>query len=283
MPLYPTPGKGSSTAGLDKDDGWGSRNAAGQVIDFAHAGDAGIDHTAGLWEGGLDIAFNPRITTRTVAAITGTGATINWTTQIAQPPGTVSRRVAGAASAAWVTPQTEAAGNKTNHSIVMTGLTVSTTYEYKISQPPLNAAGNTVEIIGTFRTAASMEDPGGMQERLGAPILNDTTGITNSTDLLQDGAQKAPAFPMNNLTATASGPTEITVTWRTEVYADGTVMYRPVGGEASTADELGVKRLNHSVVLGGLKPDTEYEVAVISADAQGNTSEAGPIRVRTDA
>lgn len=297
MPVYPTPGKGISTAGLDKDDGWGSRNAAGAIIDFAHAGDQGIDHYSGLWKGGLDTQNNPKVTTRTVTAITDTGATINWTTQTSQPPGTVRRRVAGAANAAWTNPQTEAAGNKTTHAIVMTGLTVNTPYEYQITQPPLNATAGTVEIIGSFRTALTMEDPGmqGVQgEQMGPPILNpdvhglrDTSRITDSQDLIRkvgpEQEQLPPAFKMNNLQAADEGPTGVTVTWRTEVYADGTVMYRPVGGEATTVDEIGVKRLNHSVTLSDLKPDTEYEIAVISADAQGNTADAGPIRVKTPA
>ena len=285
MPVYPTPGKGISTAGLDKDEGWGSRNAAGQVIDFNHAGDQGIDHYSGLWKGGLDTQNNPKITTRTVTAVTGTGATINWTTQTSQPPGTVRRRVAGAANAAWVTPQTEGAGNKTNHSIVMTGLTVGTTYEYQITQPPLDATAGTVEVLGSFRTAATMTQ-GVAGEQLGPPI-QDTSRITDSQELMKPQVgpgreQLTPPFKMNNLKAEADGG-EVTVTWRTEVYADGTVMYRPVGGQSATTDELGVKRLNHSVTLTGLKPDTEYEVAVISADAQGSTAEAGPIRVKTGA
>src|SRR5262245_41944178 len=70
MPLYPTPGLGISTSGLNKVDGWGSVNPATGQVFAGHAGDQGIDHKAGLSLAGLDVAGNPFITNPAESAIT---------------------------------------------------------------------------------------------------------------------------------------------------------------------------------------------------------------------
>src|SRR5215204_1384327 len=280
MPTYPTPGRAISTQGLNKDQGWGSRTPGGQVI-AGHAGDQGIAHTAGLSKLGLDTNNNPIISATSVTAITGTGATINWTTVVSQPNGVVRFRNVAVGGA--YTTVNEVGGPRSAHTVPITGLTAGAIYEYEVTQPSTDGKNQTV-YRGRI-TAGLAEEP---QNQPMAPQLGNTTGITDSRDLLAGGStttneSAAPPFEITGLQATAPDPDEMTVTWRTGVYADGTVMYRPYDGAAQTADELGVKRLNHSVTLTGLTPDTDYEVAVISADAQGNTAEGGPIRVRTPA
>jgi hypothetical protein len=279
MPIYtpyPGPGAGISTAGLNKTAGWGSPPL--------YIGDAGINKTAGKSLSGLDQNSNPVITSFNVTGITGTGATITWTTNVARPLGSVRWRLAS--GGAWTTVAEAGTPPLTTHSVPLTGLALSKVYEYEVTQPGSGTGAKAGKQVyqGRFTTLAAGElaAPDGVSS--GGDGLMNTTGVTDSRDLLNGSSSSSstPAFPINLLQAVGERD-EVTVTWRTEVYADGTVMYRPVGGQAATVDEVGVKRLNHSVTLSGLAPNTEYEVAVISADAQGNTSEAGPIRVRTTA
>src|SRR4030095_10813410 len=97
MPIYtifPGPGKGLRTTGIDKDQGWGSRTAGGQVI-AGRDGQQGINRTAGVSTSGLDNSANPLVTARAVTSITGTGATVTWTTATGQPLGRLTYRVGG--------------------------------------------------------------------------------------------------------------------------------------------------------------------------------------------
>lgn len=271
MPTYPSPGKGLVISGINKEDGWGSRNAAGQVV-AGHAGDQGINHAAGLSKSGLDTGANPVVTNVAESALTPTGVTITWTTATSQPNGQVYYQRAGAQQQV----QLETGGPRTAHTVTLSGLTEGASYSYVIYQPAAGTppAGKT-EAAGTFVTPLAGEDP--PPEGMSLGVALDGVGAPP----MVNGGAPAAAFGLNNLKANNMGATEMTVTWRTEVYADGTVMYRPVGGPSATVDEVGVKRLNHSVTVTGLEPATQYEVAVISADAQGNTSEGGPITATT--
>jgi hypothetical protein len=273
MPIYtpyPGPGAGISTAGLNKNAGWGSPGANA-------IGEAGINKTVGKSLSGLDQASNPIITSATITPGAAGTATIAWTTQVAKPLGSVQYRKAS--GGAWTTVAETGTPPLTTHSVALSGLSLSTIYEYIITQPGSGTGAKTGKQVyqGRFTTLVSLADEGtgGMGMLPG--------GESQTPPLMggQDGQATPPAFGLSNLQANNMGATEMTVTWRTEVYADGTVMYRPVGGTATTVDELGVKRLNHSVTLTGLEPATQYEVAVISADAQGNTAEGGPISATT--
>lgn len=277
MPTYPTPGRAISVSGLNKDQGWGSRTAGGQVI-AGHAGDQGISHTIGLSKLGLDTNNNPMVTSTSVSAITGTSGSVNWTTVVAQPNGVLRWRLAS--GGAWTTVN-ETGGPRTNHTVAVTGLTAGLIYEYEVTQPSTDGKNQAVFHGRITAGLALGEDPQQAPQQPAAPQLGDTTGITDSQDLL--AAKSAPKFEVTNLQATVPTPEEMIVTWRTGVYADGTVVYRPYDGAAASVDEGGFKRLLHSVTVRGLTPGTSYEVTVVSADAQGSTAEGGPITVTTPA
>lgn len=279
MPTYPSPGKGLVISGINKEDGWGSRNAAGQVI-AGHAADQGINHTAGKVKTGLDTASNPVVTSVAESAMTSTGITITWTTAVAQPNGQVYYQLQGAARQATL----ETGGPFTNHSVALTGLTPGGSYSYVVYQPAAGSppAGKT-EAAGTFiLPLVGQEEP---QET--PPPTGGGTGGTGE----QGGSApvetptEAPAFDLTQLQVTGIADVEATVQWRTSVYADGTVQYHQTNGQDGpevVVEEGGAKRLNHSVFLGGLLPGCYYRVAVVSADASGNLVTGGPLTFSTE-
>jgi hypothetical protein len=142
MPISPTPGRGISTAGIDKISG------------FKTPPDEGIDHIAGLSEDGMDTATNPLTTPLAPTGVVGTGCVINWTTAPASPPGSVKYRVAGAGGA-YSAPVSEAAGNKTSHTVPLSGMVVATAYEYVVNQPSPIAGAPAVEYQGRITTLAA--------------------------------------------------------------------------------------------------------------------------------
>jgi hypothetical protein len=272
MPTIPSPGRGLVISGLNKEDGWGSRNASGQVI-AGRAGDQGINHAAGLNKAGLDTVHNPIVTNVAESAVTATGATITWTTSVSQPNGQVYYQRQGAQEQV----QLETGGPRTAHTVTLATLTAGSNYRYVIYQPATGTPppGKT-EAAGTFLTPL-------VAGALGA--FPDTTGTTDSQDLMSKRPAPNTAFEVSDLRAVNVAPTEATIQWRSSVYADGTVSYRLQGAAVpdTVVEEVGVKRLNHSVDLFDLRPGATYRVAVVSADASGNLVEGGPITFTTPA
>lgn len=91
----------------------------------------------------------PTIVHQPTTAITATGATVNWTTNPAQPPGTVQYSTSPSLSP--LSSATEGAGNVTTHTRPLTGLTATTRYYYRIVQPGVTG-GATVSSLQTFIT-----------------------------------------------------------------------------------------------------------------------------------
>jgi len=275
MPIYtpyPGPGAGISTAGINKTAGWGSPPL--------YIGDAGINKTAGKSLSGLDQNSNPVITSFNVTGITGTGATITWTTNVARPLGSVRWRLAS--GGAWTTVAEAGTPPLTTHSVPLTGLALSKTYEYEVTQPGSGTGAQAGKQVyqGRFTTLAAGEFggfPEGETGGAGAP-----GGATMQAPSQPD---QPPAFDLTLLQVTGISDTEATVQWRTNVYADGTVQYRTSGfgmGQPVVVEEGGAKRLNHSIYLVNLTPETVYQVTVVSADASGNLVTGGPISFSTE-
>jgi phosphodiesterase/alkaline phosphatase D-like protein len=92
----------------------------------------------------------PTIVHQPVTAISATGATVNWTTTPAQPPGTV--QYSTSPSLTPLLSATEGGGNVTTHTRPLTGLTATTRYYYRILQPGITGGG-TVSTLQSFLTA----------------------------------------------------------------------------------------------------------------------------------
>ena len=91
----------------------------------------------------------PTIVHQPMTAITATGATVNWTTNPAQPPGTVQYSTSPSLSP--LLTSSEAGGNVTTHTRPLTGLTATTRYYYRVVQPGVTG-GATVGSLQTFVT-----------------------------------------------------------------------------------------------------------------------------------
>lgn len=91
----------------------------------------------------------PTIVHQPVSAITATGATVNWTTNPAQPPGTV--QYSTSPSLDPLSSSSETGGNVTTHTRPLTGLTATTRYYYRIIQPGVTG-GATVSSLQSFVT-----------------------------------------------------------------------------------------------------------------------------------
>jgi len=91
----------------------------------------------------------PTIVNQPMTGITTTGATVNWTTNPAQPPGTV--QYSTSPSLVPLLSATEGGGNVTTHTRPLTGLTPVTRYYYRIVQPGVTG-GATVGSLQTFLT-----------------------------------------------------------------------------------------------------------------------------------
>lgn len=91
----------------------------------------------------------PTIVNQPMTGITATGATVNWTTTPAQPPGTVQYSVNP--NLVPLLSATETGGNVTTHTRSLSGLTATTRYYYRIVQPGVTG-GATVGSLQTFVT-----------------------------------------------------------------------------------------------------------------------------------
>ena len=296
MPISPSPGRGISTAGINKTAGWGSRDVNGGIIP-GHEADQGINHLAGLSESGLD--YSTAVFVREVAAtgIAATTATLNWATAPAAPAGSVKHRLAGGTGA--YTTVAELAGTKTAHTVPLTGLVAGKTYEYIVTQPSPIAGGVAVEFSGRIHTTGgTVEDPQGATQPAylssgvdGAGSLPVTPPVRDSPEPPGDGSvttaegererESAAGLTISAYTVDAE-ETEVIAFWRTSAYADGEMsLVNTVTNRTITVQESGNKRLNHEAVASDLEPNTVYLVRVTSTDASGETATSDVQEVRT--
>jgi len=132
----------------------------------------------------------------------------------------------------------------TGHRVTLTGLSPETSYRYRVSSSDRQGNGPTVSPLNGFTTAALQ--PIGLPEAI--QHTADATSIT--------------------LTWQTAKPT----TARAEARAtDGTVV-EAAGGEAVT---------DHTLVLAGLAPASEYSVEVWAEDGCGDTASSAPFPVTT--
>lgn len=271
MPTYPTPGKGISTLGINKLAGFGSRNAAGNVL-AGHEADQGINHASGLTKVGLDVANNPRVTALALTALTPPTATVSWTTAPTSPAGTVAWRLTGA-SGAFATV-TEAGGPFTAHTVNLTGLLANSSYDLILTQP--GAGGAVVQVQTRISTVSGQAGVGLEATPLGgmsSPLDGTQTPVPSSEPTAQtiEETGAAPGLAISGAQAVALDSSRVQVTWRTDAYADGQVDWGITGGGlTNTVAEGGRKRMDHLVFLGGLQPGTTYHLVLTSEDAAGD-------------
>ena len=143
----------------------------------------------------------------------------------------------------------------TNHSLMISGLTASTTYHFVVAST--DASNNT-----TF-----------------AP---ETTFTTTATPVVVDITP-----PIISATSTTASTSTISVTWLTDELASSKVFFStttPVDLNASTtlSVETTTLSLSHSLILSGLIPSTTYHLIIASTDASGNPAFSPEISVTTN-
>lgn len=272
---YPGPGRGISPAGIDKTSGF--------KADIVSA--SGINKQAGKSLSGLDTASNPVVTSFGLTGVTGTTATITWTTQIGQPLGSLQYRLAET-NGAYTTVAEAGSPPLTSHSVPLTGLTAARYYEYIVVQPATGGAtvgktvwsgrfGTTGTVTPTEMVAPAAPSDGAVAEAP-APEPAPTPAPT------AEETGEAPGLGITNVQVLNIQQDSATVVWRTDAYADGEVVYDTVPpSEEVAVQEGGARRLNHSVTIEGLDPGTAYRVEVNSQDAANHEAFSEPVEFQT--
>jgi hypothetical protein len=175
-------------------------------------------------------APGPVISNITSSGVMSGTATINWTTDQASTSvvnyGTTTGYGTTSSSAALVT----------THSVTLTGLTPSTTYDFDVASA--NAANTTTTSTnGTFTTTSNSAPP---------PVISYLSywGITAS---------------------------EATITWSTNEAANTAVAYGTTNALGQLSPVQTTLSSSHGVTLTGLTPGTTYYFVAQSADVNGNT------------
>ena len=120
------------------------RVRAGAGGDLALGQDHAFTATPGVIPPGPTIVHQP------LSGLTATGATVNWTTNPAAPPGRVDYSTDPNLSPRLTKAET-AGADRTNHTAPLTGLTTRTLYYYRIVQASA-AGGSTTTSLRTFVT-----------------------------------------------------------------------------------------------------------------------------------
>ncbi|HYF48276.1 MAG TPA: fibronectin type III domain-containing protein [Planctomycetota bacterium] len=186
----------------------------------------------------------PTISSVAASSITSSGATITWTTNEAS-----TTQVEYGTTTAYGSSTTLVTTLVTSHSQGLSGLSPSTTYNYRVKSR--DAAGNTATSSNfTFTTAA-------------AP---DTTPPTIS------------AVAASSITTSSA-----TITWTTNEASTTQVEYGTTTAYGSSTTLVTTLVTSHSQGLSGLSPSTTYNYRVKSRDAAGNTATSGNFTFTTAA
>jgi hypothetical protein len=170
----------------------------------------------------------PAISAITVSSITTTGATITWTTDLAS-----SSQVFYGPTTAYGSQSTLNNTLVTAHSVVLTGLTVGTTYDFEVAST--NSPGGTS--LSTNQTFSTLTNP---------PVIS-------------------------SVVATAVSPTSETITWTTDQNSSSVVNYGGSTAYGSTASGAGGVT-SHTVTLNGLTGGTTYDFDVVSVNAASQST-----------
>jgi hypothetical protein len=184
----------------------------------------------------------PDTTTPAISSIASstasTTASVSWTTDEAS-----DSLVEYGATASYGSASSSAALS-TSHMILLTGLTASTTYHFKVRSA--DSLGN----------AASSSD------------LTLTTLAAGATDT---------TAPLITSVATTTATTTATVTWTTDEAATSRVDYGTTSGYG-TASTSATLVTSHSITLTGLTEGLSYHFRIQSADAAGNVATSSDYR-----
>jgi Purple acid Phosphatase, N-terminal domain len=177
----------------------------------------------------------PMISNVTASNITGIDATITW---ITDDP--AESAVEYGTSAVYGSTTTLDTNRVTEHSVNLAGLSVQTTYHYKVKSR--DASGLWAESADFMFTTGS--DPGATPLVISNVIANDISG------------------------------TKATIIWTTDRQTTGQVEYGLTTDYGKTTNLDGSLQIDHSVDLKSLKANRTYHYRVTSRDALGNQAQS---------
>lgn len=183
--------------------------------------------------GSLASAATAPTVQRTIS-VTDTTATIDWTTDVP-----TEGNVSYGTTTAFTASTSMETSFSTTHTVTITGLTPSTSYQYEIDVVDQNGNTGTSGQLGVTTLASSSS---------GLPVISNIT--QNQTD------------------------TTATITWNTDVPATSQILYGTTTPytASTTLDTNHVT--SHSVTITGLMPNTTYHYQIQSGDTAGMTSSA---------
>ncbi|MGI8873118.1 MAG: S8 family serine peptidase, partial [Egibacteraceae bacterium] len=114
----------------------------------------------------------------------------------------------------------------------------------------------------TVSGRTAVQDPTPCDQSLPAPVIDD---IGIQPGIVGAGSTGAENVPTND-------PNSVTVSWRTNVRSDSTVLYRERGQTAFTQVSKPGRVTAHQVQVSGLDPAKDYEFAVRSTTCNGKTA-----------
>lgn len=183
----------------------------------------------------------PTISGVTVSNITGTGATISWTTSEA-----ANTQIEYGTTTSYGSSTPLAGAMTTSHSQTLSGLTEKTTYCYRVNSA--DAAGNAGHATGSFATTTTADST--------PPVIS---GVTTST-----------------ITGTTA-----TVTWTTNEPADSQVDFGTRSNYDKSTSATSTFVTSHSQMITGLTANTRYHYRAKSKDAAGNLGASTDLTFRT--
>jgi phosphodiesterase/alkaline phosphatase D-like protein len=176
------------------------------------------------------------------SGVTSNGATVSWTTNEAS-----DTQVDYGTSTSYGSSTPSNSSPVTSHSAVLTGLSASTLYHYRVKSR--DAAGNLATSGDfTFTTQASADTT--------PPVIGSvaSSGVTSST---------------------------ATVTWSTNEASDSQVQYDTNRSYGSSSPLDTAMVTSHSVSLSGLSPGSLYHYRVLARDPAGNLATSGDFTFTT--
>jgi len=178
----------------------------------------------------------PAISGVSASSVTSSGATVNWTTNEAS-----DTQVEYGTTTSYGSSSPLNTSLVTTHSMALSGLAASTTYNYRVKSR--DAAGNLATSANfTFTTAAPA----------------DTT---------------PPAI--SQVAASSVTSSAATITWTTNEASNTQVEYGTTTSYGNLSPLNTSLVTNHSIVVAGLAPSTTYNYRVRSRDAAGNLGLSG--------
>ena len=182
----------------------------------------------------------PVISNIQISSISETGATISWDSD---EPGSSLVEYGTTISYGTSTSETDTSPRVIHHEVLLSGLTGSTTYHFRVK---------------------SKDDAGTPNEG----VSSDQTFSTTS----------APDATPPNISNIASDPTHnsVQITWDTDEDASSIVEYGTTMsyGTSTSETDTSPRVSSHTVNISGLSPSTTYHFKVSSKDAANNTGES---------